>query len=116
MFFKEKDALIVLKAYADEDLETLKSYAGFAQTNVMDEDYFKTNSIVSSLRKKIPAWKGSFDEIRYYKNEINFQVLYYMVAVLVEKNDVWMTGRKYMNLETESEMLTLSPFYGNNIA
>jgi len=80
----EKDALIVLKAYADEDLETLKSYAGFAQTNVMDEEYFKTNSNVSSFREKITAWNGSFDEIRYYKDEINFQVLYYMVAVFYE--------------------------------
>ena len=80
----EKDALIVLKAYADEDLETLKSYAGFAQTNVMDEEYFKTNSNVSSFREKITAWNGSFNEIRYYKDEINFQVLYYMVAVFYE--------------------------------
>jgi uncharacterized membrane protein len=80
----EKDALIVLKAYADKDLETLKSYAGFAQTNVMDEEYFKTNSNVSSFREKIAGWNGSFDEIRYYKDEINFQVFYYMVAVFYE--------------------------------
>jgi len=80
----EKDALIILKAYADKDLETLKSYAGFAQTNVMDEDYFKTNSNVSSFREKIASWNGSFDEIRYYEDDINFQHVYFMVAVFHE--------------------------------
>jgi hypothetical protein len=35
---------------------------------------------------------------------------------LVEKNDVWITGRKYMSFETEFEMLNLSPFYRKNVA
>ncbi|HKK61610.1 MAG TPA: hypothetical protein VJ951_03565 [Bacteroidales bacterium] len=80
----EKDALIVLKAYADKDLETLKSYAGFAHSNALDEDYFTTNSGVSSFREKIATWNGSFDKIRYKKEEINFQVVYNMVAVFYE--------------------------------
>lgn len=39
-----------------------------------------------------------------------------ITAVLVEKNDVWMTGRKYMNFETEVETLNLSPFYRKIVA
>jgi len=89
----EKDALIVLKAYADEDLETLKSYAGYAQRlqmNSQGEEYFKTFRDVSEFREKISAWSGSFDKIRYYKDEINFQEFYYLVAVFYEDPE---TGR-----------------------
>ena len=39
-----------------------------------------------------------------------------LTAVLVEKNDVWITGRKYMNFDTEFEMLSLSPFYRKIVA
>lgn len=39
-----------------------------------------------------------------------------ITAVLIEKNEVWMTGRKYMNFETEFEILKLSPFYRKNVA
>ena len=39
-----------------------------------------------------------------------------ITAVLIEKNDVWMTGRKYMSFETEFEILNLSPFYRKNVA
>ena len=103
----EKDALIVLKAYADKDLETLKSYAGFAQTNVMDEEYFKTNSNVNSFREKITAWNGSFDEIRYYKDEINFQILYYMVAVFYENPETEkLTAVGLKSLDKEKWKLT----------
>lgn len=80
----EKDALIVLKAYADKDLETLKSYAGSTQKMVMDEEYFKTNDNVLKFREKIDNWEGSFKEIRYYKDEINFQEYYYINAIVYE--------------------------------
>jgi hypothetical protein len=103
----EKDALIVLKAYADEDLETLKSYAGWAQKNVMDEEYFKTNSNVNSFREKIASWNGSFDEIRYYKDEINFQEFYYLVAVFYENPETeQLTAVGLKSLDKEKWKLT----------
>ena len=39
-----------------------------------------------------------------------------ITAVLIEKNDVWMTGKKYMNFETEFEMLNPMPFYRKFVA
>lgn len=90
----EKDALIVLKAYADKDLETLKSYAGGAQKMVMDDEYFKTNSNVNSFRKKISNSKGSFQEIRYYEDEKNFQNYYYATAVFYESPSGQLTAVK----------------------
>lgn len=79
----EKDALIVLKAYADNDLETLKSYAGSTQRMVMKDDFFENNSFI----KGITHWNGSFKEIRYYKEEINFQNNYYLNAIVYESPD-----------------------------
>ena len=75
----EKDALIVLKAYADNDLETLKSYAGSAQRMVMKDDFFENNGFI----KGITHWNGSFKEIRYYKEETN----YYLNAIVYESSD-----------------------------
>ena len=79
----EKDALIVLKAYADNDLETLKSYAGSTQRMVMKDDFFENNSFI----KGITHWNGSFKEIRYYKEEINFKNNYYLNAIVYESPD-----------------------------
>ena len=80
----EKEALIVLKAYADKDLETLKTYAGGAQKMVLDETDFKDNSNVIGFREKISNWDGAFKEIRYYEDEINFQEFVYAVAAFYE--------------------------------
>jgi len=39
-----------------------------------------------------------------------------ITAVLVEKNDVWMTGRKYLNFDVEFEIIKPEPFYRRNVA
>ncbi|MFO7889942.1 MAG: hypothetical protein R6V04_06345, partial [bacterium] len=65
-------------------------YAQRLQMNSQGEEYFKTFRDVSEFREKISAWSGSFDEIRYYKDEINFQEFYYLVAVFYEDPE---TGR-----------------------
>ena len=70
-----------MKAYADKDLKTLKSYAGGAQKMVMKDEYFESNSNVNDFRKKINKSNGSFLEIRYKKDRINFQDVYYLTAV-----------------------------------
>ncbi|MFP4522889.1 MAG: hypothetical protein ACLFQK_12165 [Fibrobacterota bacterium] len=90
----EKDALIVLKAYAEKDLETLKSYAGMIQQNVMDEDYFKTNENVINFREKISKSSGEFTDLRYYEEEKNFQNHYYLTAVFFESPSGQLTGVK----------------------
>ncbi|MEA3496259.1 MAG: hypothetical protein U9R42_09515 [Bacteroidota bacterium] len=80
----EKDALIVLKAYSDKDIETLKSYAGSTQKMVMDDEYFKSNNNVKNFRKKIGESEGTFQEIKYSKDRINFEDYYYLTAVFYE--------------------------------
>ena len=75
----EKDALIVLKAYADNDFEMLKSYAGGFQKMVIKGDFFEDNSFI----KGIANWNGSFKEIRYNKEDNK----YYLNAIVYENPD-----------------------------
>jgi hypothetical protein len=98
----EKDALIVLKAYADEDLETLKSYASGTQKMVMDDEYFKTNKNVISFREKLSYWNGSFKEVRYYEEEKNFQNYYYATAVFYESTSGQYTAVKLKSTDKEN--------------
>jgi len=79
----EKDALIVLKAYADNDFETLKPYAGGFQRMVMKDDFFENNNFIEG----IAHWNGSFKEIRYYTEEVNFKNNYYLNAIVYESPD-----------------------------
>ncbi len=79
----EKDALIVLKAYADNDFETLKSYAASTQRMVIKDDFFEDNSFI----KGITQWTGSFKEIRYYKEKSNSGNKYYLNAIVYESPD-----------------------------
>lgn len=102
----EKDALIVLKAYSDKDLETLKSYAGGAQKMVMDDEYFKTNTNVNSFRKKISHWNGSFKEIRYNKDNINFQDYFYLTAIFYESPSGQLTAVKLKSTDKENWKLS----------
>lgn len=102
----EKDALIVLKAYADKDLETLKSYAGGMQKKVMDDEYFKTNNNVIGFRKKISESKGSFIEIRYSKDNINFEDFYYVTAVFYESTSGQLTAVKLKSTDKENWKLS----------
>ncbi|MCK5856025.1 MAG: hypothetical protein KAG64_00965 [Bacteroidales bacterium] len=102
----EKDALIVFKAYADKDLETLKSYAGMSQVNVMDSEYFKTNNKVISFRKKINESDGTFKEIRYSKDKINFEDYYYLTAVFYESASGQLTAVKLKSKDKESWKLS----------
>jgi hypothetical protein len=89
----EKAALIVLKAYADEDLETLKSYASGSTKMALDKSYFSENGNVASFKEKIDAnWKGSFTDIRYYEDEVNFQHYYYAIATFYESPSGQITG------------------------
>lgn len=48
---------------------------------VMKDEYFESNSNVNDFRKKINKSNGSFLEIRYKKDRINFQDVYYLTAV-----------------------------------
>ena len=102
----EKDALIVLKAYADKDLETLKSYASGMQKNAMDDEYFKTNSNVNSFRKKISESNGSFKEIRYKKDNINFQDFYYVTAAFYESPSGQLTAVQLKSTDKENWKLS----------
>lgn len=88
----EKEALIILKAYADQDLETLKSYAGGAQKMALDETYFTENGNVKGFMEKIENWPGDFTDIRYYDDEINFQHVYYAVAAFYKSPSGQITG------------------------
>ena len=99
----EKDALIVLKAYADKDLETLKSYAGGAQKMVMDETYFDGQE---SFMEGIENWTGSFNQIRYDAEEINFQHFYYITAVFYESPTGQLTAIKLKSLDKEKWKLS----------
>jgi hypothetical protein len=101
----EKDALIVLKAYADKDLKTLKSYAGSAQTMAMTDDYFKTNSNVNNFRKKISGSTGSFQEIRYSEEKVNFEKYYYVTAVFYESPSGQLSAVKLKSADKEKWML-----------
>ncbi len=122
----EKEALIVLKAYADKDIESLKSYAGGAQKMVMDDDYFKSNNNVKNFRKKIGESEGTFQEIKYSKDRINFEDYYYLTAVFYESPSGQLTavqlkstdkenwklsgfGTAYINKQEFSEMSTEIP-------
>ena len=102
----EKDALIVLKAYADKDLETLKSYAGGMQKMAMDDEYFKTNNNVIGFRKKISESKGSFKEIRYSKDNINFEDYYYVTAVFYESTSGQLTAVQLKSTDKENWKLS----------
>jgi len=89
----EKEALIVLKAYVDEDLETLKTFASGASKMVLDDKYFAENDNVASFREKIMNnWQGSFTDIRYYEDEVNFQKYYYAIAAFYESPTGQITG------------------------
>lgn len=102
----EKDALIVLKSYADKDLETLKSYARGMQKSVMDDEYFKTNSNVNSFRKKISESNGSFKEIRYKKDNINFEDYYYVTAAFYESPSGQLTAVQLKSTDKENWKLS----------
>ena len=102
----EKDALIVLKAYSDKDLETLKSYAGGMQKMAMDDEYFKTNNNVIGFRKKISESKGSFKEIRYSKDNINFEDYYYVTAVFFESTSGQLTAVQLKSTDKENWKLS----------
>lgn len=102
----EKEALIVLKAYADKDLETLKSYAGGMQKMAMDDEYFKTNTNVNSFREKLSHWNGSFKEIRYNKDNINFQDYYYVTATFYESESGQLTAVQLKSTDKENWKLS----------
>jgi len=89
----EKTALMVLKAYADEDLETLKSYASGSTKMGLDESYFAEGKNGADFKATIAShWKGSFSDMRYYEEEVNFQQNYYAIAVFYESASGQLTG------------------------
>ncbi len=103
----EKDALTVLKAYLEEDIETLKSYASGATKMGLDETYFAEGKNGADFKAKITDhWKGSFSDIRYYEDEVNFQNYYYAVAVFYESPSGQLTGVGLKSNDKENWMMS----------
>lgn len=102
----EKEALTILKAYADQDLETLKSFASGTQKMVLDEKYFTENSNATGFIEKISNWEGAFKEIRYYDDEINFQHVYYAIAAFYESPSGQITGVALKSTDKENWMMS----------
>ena len=102
----EKEALTILKAYADKDIETLKLYAGSAQKMVLDDTYFTENSNALGFVEKTANWKGEFTDIRYYEDEVNFQKYYYAIAAFYESPSGQITGVGLKSTDRESWLMS----------
>lgn len=102
----EKEALIILKAYADKDIETLKLYASGAQKMVLDDTYFTENSNALGFVEKIANWEGAFTDIRYYEDEVNFQKYYYAIAAFYESPSGQISGVGLKSTDKESWIMS----------
>lgn len=80
----EKEALTILKAHVEKDVNTLKSYASGLQGLVLNDEFFSDEKNNKRLEEKLKEWDGSFKEIRYSKEEINFKTNYYINAVICD--------------------------------
>lgn len=98
----EKEALTILKAYADKDLETLKSYASGSTKMGLDEAYFSEGNGADFKEKINEHWTGAFNDIRYYNDEVNFQKYYYAIAVFYESPSGQLTGVSLKSTDKEN--------------
>lgn len=97
-----------LSRWLDENIEEALTVFNFPEKH---RRLIRTVNSVERLNEEI---KRRTKVARIFPNPQS--CLRLITAVLVEKNDVWMTGRRYVNFETEFEMLNLSPFYRKIVA
>jgi len=76
------------------------------QKMAMDDEYFKTNTNVNGFRKKISHWDGSFKEIRYKKDNINFQDYFYVTATFFESSSGQLTAVQLKSTDKENWKLS----------
>ncbi|MFC1582806.1 hypothetical protein ACFL4W_04635 [Planctomycetota bacterium] len=72
----EKEAGQVLAAYITKDLALLKKYASGMLKNTLDEKAMER----PNDRERIESWDGEIKAMRYGRDEINFETVYYAYA------------------------------------